>query len=424
MRTIALWFSFILIFTVPWELAVDLPGIGTISRVIGLALLACWLFTVVVSGQVRRPTPFHLVVFLFVLWNAASLFWSFDRSTTLERLTTYAQLFVLLFVLWDLLTTPAALTGGLQAYVLGGYVSAFSTFYSYYYAADFYGCAECPDRRFSAATFQPDDLAGILALGIPLAWYLAVFCYQQGKLGGWLRLVNYAYVPVASLAIALTGTRGALLASVPAFAFALATMTQLRLRTRIALGLALVVGLDALQEFIPLTSFQRLGTIGSEVAKGDLNGRVTIWRHGLAMFVQHPLIGVGSGAFRAAIGIGKVAHNVYLSILVELGVIGFLLFAMILTMALGKALRHTGWAKWFWLSLLAGWAIDAFSLTLEMRKPTWLVLGLVVLSASRAFGQKTAAVMDAPTSSRWPGVAPAGNPPPASGTLGYHRAAV
>lgn len=423
MRTLALWLSFILIFTVPWELAVDLPGIGTISRVVGLALLACWLFTILVAGQVRRPTPFHLVVFLFVLWNAASLFWSVDRSTTLDRLITYAQLFVLLFVLWDLLTTPAALAASLQAYVLGGYVSAFSVFYSYYYATDFYGCAECPDRRFSAASFQPDDLAGILALGIPLAWYLAVFCYQQGKLGTGLRLANYAYVPVASLAIALTGTRGALIASVPAFVFALATMTQLQLRTRIALGLVLIAGLNALQDFIPLSSFQRLSTIGSEVASGDLNGRVTIWRHGLAMFVQHPLLGVGSGAFRAAIGIGKVAHNVYLSILVELGVIGFLLFAMILTMALGKALRHKGWAKWFWLSLLAGWAIDAFSLTLEMRKPTWLVFGLVVVSASLAWSHKLVPGAADAKSNALPNPLAAANQQPLPRPLGYRTAA-
>jgi len=78
----------------------------------------------------------------------------------------------------------------------------------------------------------------------------------------------------------------------------------------------------------------------------------------------------------------KVAHNSFLSVLVEVGLIGFVLFGIILTIAIVKAWNHPKWDKSFWLSLLLVWAIGASSLTWEHRKVTWLFLSLVVASAA------------------------------------------
>ena len=81
MRTVALWLSLILIFVIPWENTIDVEGVGTASRAVGLVVAAFWLLTVVASGRFRKPHPFHLVVFLFVLWNGASILWSLDVTS-------------------------------------------------------------------------------------------------------------------------------------------------------------------------------------------------------------------------------------------------------------------------------------------------------------------------------------------------------
>jgi O-antigen ligase len=78
----------------------------------------------------------------------------------------------------------------------------------------------------------------------------------------------------------------------------------------------------------------------------------------------------------------KVAHNSFISVLVELGVIGFALFVLILTIAMIEAARQTKWHSRFWVSVLVTWVIAASTLTLEYRKPTWLFLSLVVASAA------------------------------------------
>jgi O-antigen ligase len=137
----------------------------------------------------------------------------------------------------------------------------------------------------------------------------------------------------------------------------------------------------------PLSSFQRLGTTGTEVTQGDLNGRTAQWRQGLRAFMDHPVLGVGTDMYRSVNTLNKVAHNSYLSVLVEEGLIGFVLFATILWIVAGHAWRLPGWDRNFWMTVLLVWAIGASTLTWEHRKTTWLFLTFVVAAAAADVGR-------------------------------------
>jgi purine-cytosine permease-like protein len=169
--------SLVLIFIIPWEGVINLPGLGTAgsstgAKFFGLAVAAFWLATVVVTGQFRRPGPFHIMVWLFVLWNALSAFWSADVNRTVDQVATWAQLLVLVFILWDLYSTRAALLAGLQAFILGEYVAVGSAVANFLSGSVFY----THYQRFSPGDTNPDGFGFILALGIPveLAWRLAL----------------------------------------------------------------------------------------------------------------------------------------------------------------------------------------------------------------------------------------------------------
>jgi len=286
-------------------------------------------------------------------------------------------------ILWDLYTTQSSLLAGLQAYILGAYVAVGSAVYNYFTGKVYY----TNYQRFSPGETNPDGFGFIMALGIPLAWYLAGSINVSG-MGRFLRFINYAYIPAALLGIALSGTRTALLASVVGMAFGLASLTRLRLAARIAVFLLLASIILFLLPYVQtLKSFERLGTTGTELTSGDLNNRTNNWSEGLASFVEHPLLGVGSNMYRSINTLqktaeGKVSHNSYLSVLVELGLIGFILFGIILTIAVVQAWRQPKWQSWFWLTVLAVWGLGAFTLTWEARKSTWLFLSFVIVSAA------------------------------------------
>jgi O-antigen ligase len=369
--------SLVFIFVIPWE-GVELPGLGAIAKLGGFVVGAFWVATVLLTGRFRKPGPFHIAVFLFVLWNGVTVFWSANPGETVGQVLTWAQLLIFVFILWDLNTTRTTLLAGLQAYVLGAYVALGSALSNYLAGSAFY----TNYQRFSPGDTNPDGFGFILVLGMPVAWYLAA-SQSAIRTSNLLKLVNYAYIPAALLGIALSGTRTSLIATIPAMAFGLASLTRLRLAARIVVFLLLMSAVLILLPYVQtLESFQRLGTTGTELTEGDLNNRTNNWREGLASFAEHPLLGIGSNMYRSVNSLGKVAHNSYLSVLVELGLIGFALFAMILTIAFIQAWGQPKWDARFWLSLLAVWAIGASTLTWEHRKSTWLFLGLIIVNAA------------------------------------------
>ncbi|MGH9876851.1 MAG: O-antigen ligase family protein [Nitrososphaerales archaeon] len=319
------------------------------------------------------------MVCLFVLWNAVSVFWSADPDTTVAHVVRWAQLLGMVFILWDLYTTRAALLAGLQAFILGEYVGIGIAVANYFSGDVFYSHYQ----RFSPSDqSNPDGFGFIVVLGIPVAFYLAASA-NTTRMSGLLKLVNYAYIPAAFVGLALSGTRTAMIAAVPGMAFGLAALTRLRLSARVAVLVLLTSAAFILLPYVqPLRSFQRLGTTYAELSEGTLNNRTNNWREGLATFAEHPLIGVGGGMYSSENSLGKIAHNSFLSVLVELGLIGFALFGSILMFAVISAWGRPKWDARFWLTTLLVWAIGASALTYEYKKATWLFLSFVIASAA------------------------------------------
>lgn len=374
MRKIVYWLSLVLVFTIPWEGAFHLPGLGTAATVMGLVVGACWSFTIVITGRMREPITYLFAVSVFVGWITLTTFWSADPTESMGSVLRWLQSLVFVFILWDLYRTRARLLAGLQAYVVGAYAAVLGAILNYFSSSAFYSNQD----RYSLGDTNPDGYGFIVALGVPVACYLAA----SADMPKVFRFVNYGYLAFAFIGIALSGTRTASVAAAVGLLYGLGTLTRLRLVARVAVVVLLSAALFFLLPLVqPLTSFQRLGTTGTEVTEGDLNGRLAQWEQGLQAFADHPVFGVGTNMYRSVNTLDKVAHNSYLSVLVELGLVGFVLFAAILWMVVGHARRLPRVDRRFWMTILLVWAIGASTLTWEHRKTTWLFLTFAVAAS-------------------------------------------
>jgi hypothetical protein len=67
-RKAAFFFLWILIFVIPWENAVVIPGFGTLSRAVGIPAFGMALLAILESGTLRTLSMQHLIALFFTVW--------------------------------------------------------------------------------------------------------------------------------------------------------------------------------------------------------------------------------------------------------------------------------------------------------------------------------------------------------------------
>jgi O-antigen ligase len=146
--------------------------------------------------------------------------------------------------------------------------------------------------------------------------------------------------------------------------------------------------------YVPDTVVQRLATTGESVESLSLGGRFKLWQAGMNIFPESPVLGHGTASYKHAITpqlgmLAQTAHNSYLSVMVEEGIVGLLLFLAMLASAFFAVIRLPRLERRFALVLLATVCVAMLPLTWEDQKPVWLVLAMLIglsHAAGPAFG--------------------------------------
>lgn len=377
MRKVSYLTSLILVFSVPWENAVTVGQVGTLTRAIGgFTALACMVATM--EKGFRKPHFFHAVLFAFVTWNIASFFWSIEQAVTIQRIKTYIQLSILSWIFWELYTERKELYAALQAYIFGGYVVIASTIWNLFYG---HIISEYQFGRYAGAGLNAVDQALILALGLPIAWHLATDSESEAH-NHIFRFINYAYIPFSAFAIFLTGSRTGIFVCIPAFFYIMWFSAKSRKVSIIFAFLTLICATIFAMHLTPADTAKRLATVNISIASADLGGRIALWKASINIFSNHSLFGIGSGALTAGTKLNTVAHNTFLSVASELGLIGISIFIIILLTVLFQILHQSNSNKALWLTILIVWGVGAATLTWEFRKTTWLFINFIVINAN------------------------------------------
>ena len=374
----ALWFF---VFALPWENVIVIPGVGTISRLAGMLALGMALLAAVVSGRFRRWRLFQTAALLFVIWTAWNTYgggygFTGDYEMTTYRFRTYVQLLAVLWMVWELAPTERRIRGLLAAFVAGAAIASLNTLFVY-------RTHEASATRFAAVGFDPNDLAATLALALPMAWYLSV-TYRHPVLRWTARL----YLPLAFIAIGLTGSRGGVLAAFTGLLIIPALTTRLS-PGRIAMaGITLLASAALALAYVPEATLQRIGSTRAEVEEGTMNGRLRIWKAGVEALIQEPLIGHGTGGFdravRPILRYGQVAHNTFLQVAVEQGILGFLLWLMMYGAVVQQVLTMPPLQRRFGYVVIATLAVVFMPLTWDNQKAAWVIPALLVGLAAGA----------------------------------------
>jgi O-antigen ligase len=324
------------IFAVLSFLDTVIPVQGALSapKLLGLMLMLSWLALVTAGEREHRERIFSHPAFLFVLvlfvgWSLISATWAENPGAAVVGFTRYLPNAMLFLIVFAAVRTREHLLWVVGAFVIGAFLSGL------------YGLiVPAPPQdigRLAGAGGDPNETAAAMVAGLALATALGIAV--RGK--PLVRLACAVAGVICMLALFLTSSRGGLIA----LGVALIAAVFLGGRRR---GTMLFAALGAV-----LVTVFYFATIAPDSVRERVThpeggtGRVDIWTVGWRMVQDNAIEGVGSGNFTTAsihyllepgallrddfiVDTPKVAHNTYLQVLAELGVVGFVLFVTIL----------------------------------------------------------------------------------------------
>lgn len=306
---------------------VGFPGIALLPRAYAIGVLAAGVLAVcvfVVAFAMRRKRGVNpLLVPLTTLFAAGLLaaFAGFDPSAGL----LFAAIFGL-GVIWhstlvSFYDEPGVANAIYWSYLLSGGVAAA--------AAVAMVVLRVPAAQYAiqhgraTGTFVlPGELAAYLIVLIPVAYALARIARERA-----LRGLAWAVLAVAIPALAMTYSRAGWMGFAAAAAFLLAAQTR-AMRQR-ATAVAIVVGCAVVAVLL-------LFNVRHNPSEDYT--RISIWQAALQIIDRFPLTGVGPFDFSRLYAIVRVpdgepsayhAHSIYLTIVAEMGLIGFSAFVWV-----------------------------------------------------------------------------------------------
>ena len=351
------WFVYTTVFLLPWY---PLPNIDLPVRdaflFLRLVLFAgVWIIRKRSGRSISEwlvGSAINKLVMAYAAVAAISLLVSplpvkLDASRSLVRLFSYLAMFyaisgwierreqvfrLIKLLLWS--TVCVTLFGFYQA-AIGGYTA----FYSYLFNT-------APPEwngRVPSFLFQFNALAAYLNLIIPFAiGSMLLTRHRSTQRLGWLCLCT------GTAAVYLTGSRGGLLA-LGGILLLSAWFVRMRFRPnfdKLLRGLLAVALAGAIVILVvPKGPEQEQTTRVREVDDFTELSRLALWGTAAAMFMEHPVLGVGYGNYRALYGdyltdvdVDQLdAHSLYLQLLAETGVFGFALFMALMALLLRQA---------------------------------------------------------------------------------------
>ncbi len=322
-------------------------GLTTAKRLyffsIMAAILLCVTFILVTKKSVLRISfnCLDVSILLYLLYSLVRLIFT-------EFVPLYDDQFISLVLLtgfYFIVKQVATVPSNKETLIAGLLVAGLSQ--GIYGLLQLYGFLPSNNQYFkiTGSFGNPDGLAGYIVCVIPLALGLYLSKDIISRYNKVLKKLGLLTVIVLSLALAATRIRGGWLAALVGCGIVLYSMYQSDILKYITNKLRLsMVTVGGILLMILLVSF--LYTLKPDSA----NGRLFIWKISLPMVLENPLFGIGFNRYAVeynsrqadyfAQGLGTEyekfiagnvnrAHNEYIEILVELGIVGFIIFLFI-----------------------------------------------------------------------------------------------
>ncbi len=278
--------------------------------------------------------PFFILFLIYTVLTILSSAWSIDKEATLSAsLFMIIPSYIITSIIYCAIQNKVHLEKIFKAYVFGCGIVTMVSLYMYITGFRFE-----ENSRLTVLGQDQNELSFLLSFGIVSIIYLIK--YTKLKVISKLLLLILAFL--YAFVVLTTGSRTGFV--IMLFIIAILIIMSLRRGKVIYFAPVILIACVIFLYYLPASTTQRLFTTSDQIKSHDLSQRVEIWEDGLSAFNETKayIFGTGFKTFRTLLDIkynwNVAPHNTYLSTLIELGVVGLMIFLIMVTYLLRKVL--------------------------------------------------------------------------------------
>jgi len=367
---------YLLVFAIPFETSVTetVAIIGSVPMILGMVLTGAALLQPRICFA-PPPGAFWCFVGYLILCLVLGTTQNLDYiSLMLQRLIKLAQMLVLMWISFNLFRYPDICRNAILTFV-----AACATLAALQIVG--VGAVSIAQGRTSMFGDNANVVGSTLSLGLIM---LVGMTYAQTTVEKRLTFLVWIVFSIMGTAIVMTGSRGALIGLV--VGIALLILRDGTWQAKLKMGSIAVLAIGFLV-FTALSDDAMRTRLERSFYQGDTAGRDRIQGHAWVMFFEKPILGWGPLYNEVELGsrLGRsirATHSLYLAVLTETGLVGFILFfggvGLLVRAAWQARLRTQGALP---MALMGSILISAFASQWTGRKLFWVIIAYVLASA-------------------------------------------
>ncbi len=373
---------FYIVYLITLYLFVDRDETLVISNIAFILFAGCTLFVLIQRKRIYIGKKI-LTAYIAFTWMYATTFWSINSYLANERMNTMWLLFILFFLTYNLFYEKE----DAHAYLLKGlYIAGIALII---YSIKTYGISEVIDMmsaeggvRLGSEINQENSFGMMNAITIIIAFYYLL--YKKSY-----KLLHVIVIAGAFLFAMSSGSRKALLMMCLGVLFLIYKRYGIKkLYKVIAVGVVVVL-LFMMVIKLPMfdlirgrmeSTFDSLN--GESMGDSSQRLRSRMIATGWELFKDRMLIGYGANNFCILSGYGTYAHNNFIEILVDFGLVGFILYYLIYLIAVKKLWESKQNESKVLLIILLIRLMMEMAMVTYYSKQQWVILAFAMIHAN------------------------------------------
>ena len=347
----------------------------TLIKLVLIMTLLVWLIQLSLDNK-KAPSVYELRFLFFVfLLSILSLLWAYNLESSIKSLITFMQLIILLILMIGVLDNEEKILLSIKIFLFSSIIATVVALFM----------IQTADLQFNRAVLLQGQNPNGFSRCIGISLIILIYALNSGNIIK-SNFIKIGGILITGLIVILAQSRGTyaalLIGFIPLF---INSSFKSKFKNMIIFSLVAIILVNYFSDILEGNIFYRLEHFG------NLGGRLVIWQVGIEMIKDNLLFGVGFGNFSDIFEIysyqhrgwfsNSGAHNVYVALLSEIGIIGFSLFCLFLGTIIKNILklsREFIETRNFLLALIFYLIIGGLTNSIHLSKYYWFTFGLII----------------------------------------------